>query len=114
MELKPRILLVHEVATLLRIAPVTVYRHLALRRKGIGTFPLPISTAGGKLRWLASDIEAFLQSQSNAMPPAKVASTSERRQEAKTYRDRQDAAQKVLVRHRRDRTTRAKKNKGSS
>ena len=98
------ILLVHEVAALCRVAPVTIYRWLAERRAGRGQFPLPLAGGGsgrsGKLRWLASDIESFLLSQSNPAPPIKVASASERRREAKVHKQRQEAAEVALARHR--------------
>jgi len=94
------ILLIDEVAARLGLAPVTVRKYLAQRRQGIGSFPLPISVTGGKLRWLASDIEAYLQSLSSTEPPVKVASSSKRRQESKSFKQRQEAAQKALDRHR--------------
>jgi len=51
MESAPRILLVGEVAKMLRVAPVSIYRWVAMRRRQVGTFPLPISARGGKLRF---------------------------------------------------------------
>jgi len=99
MESTPRILLIREVATLLRVANVTIYRWLAESREGRGHFPLPVSQRGGKLRWLATDIEAFLQSQSTAVPPVNVTSATKRRQEAKEYRNRQERATAALRRH---------------
>ena len=96
------ILLLDEVAARLGLAPATVRKYLAQRRQGIGSLPLPISQRGGKLRWLTSDIEAYLQSLSNNEPPVKVASASKRRQESKSFKQRQEAAQKALERHRSD------------
>ena len=94
MESPPRILLIHEVAVLLRVAVVTIYRWLAERRDGRGHFPLPISERGKKLRWLASDIESFLrqQSQSNVVPPVNVVSATAQRREAKKVKQRREAA----------------------
>jgi len=94
--MEQRVLLISEVAILLRIAPVTVYRHLAQSRQGIGLFPLPISANGGKLRWNADDIERYIQSQSNIAPP----NVGNPVQLKKTFEQRQIAAQRVLDRHR--------------
>lgn len=104
MEQTPRILLVHEVASLLRVATVTVYRHLAQRRQGIGTFPLPISVAGGKLRWLSTDIDDYLKTQSNMAPSVNVPRTKERKREEREHKARQESAKARLDRHRLNRT----------
>ncbi|MDR0327355.1 MAG: hypothetical protein LBI05_03555 [Planctomycetaceae bacterium] len=105
MKSTPEVYLIEEVAVKVRLAPVSIYKEVSDSRKGIGSFPLPISKPGGKLRWLASDIEAYLQSLSNNDPPAQIASTSKRRQESKAFKQRQAAAQKALERHRSDHTT---------
>ena len=105
MESPPRILLIHELAALCRVAPVTIYRWLAERRAGRGHFPLPISERGKKLRWLASDIEDFLhlQSQSNVVPPVNVVSVTAQRREVKAVKQQREsalAAAATLERHR--------------
>ena len=96
--MEQRILLINEVATLLRVTPSSVYRWLGDRRRGIGTFPLPISQAGGKLRWLASDVEAFLASQS-ALPPVHVPTARQAKRNARAFQERQASADKALQRH---------------
>jgi len=90
----PHILLLHEIAALFRVAPVTVNRWLAERRAGRGHFPLPISERGKKLRWLATDIENFLQrqSQSNVVPPVNVINVAVQRREAKAVKQQRAAA----------------------
>jgi len=93
-----KILLIGEVATLLRVSVASVYRWLGDTRKGIGTFPLPISSRGGKLRWLESDVEAFLASQS-APPPISVPTARKAKRSAKAFQERQAAANKALQRH---------------
>jgi len=98
-----RVLLIDEVAALLRIAPVTIYRHLAQRRKGIGNFPLPLSS-GGKHRWNAEDIEQYIRSQSNSAPP-NISNPAQSKREAKAYKERQEAARQVLERHRVNRSS---------
>ena len=100
MESTLEVYIIDDVAAATRLAPVSIYKAVSDRRKGIGSFPLPISAPGGKLRWLASDIEAYLQSLSSTEPPVKVASASKRRQESKSFKQRQEAAQKALDRHR--------------
>ena len=92
--------IIDDVAAATRLAPVSIYKAVSNRRKGIGTFPLPISAPGGKLRWLASDIEAYLQSLSSTESPVKITCASKRRQESKSFKQRQEAAQKALDRHR--------------
>jgi len=110
MESSPRILLIREVATLLRVASVTVHRWLAERRAGRGHFPLPISQRGRKLRWLAADIEAFLQFQSeaaspvNPTPPNTSSPAQHQRRERKEWEARQLAAAETLQRHRTSRS----------
>lgn len=104
MESSPRILLIHEVAILLRVAVSTVYRWLAESRDGRGRFPLPVSDRGKRLRWLASDIEAFLQSQSSVAPLVNVVSATAQRRETKSVMRQREAALAVatatLERHR--------------
>ena len=95
-----KIILIRELAAMLRVAPITIRRWLHRARKGENSFPLPISHGdGGTLRWLAADIEAFLQSQSNTIPPVTVSTTKQRR-EAKMSEHRQEAARQALERHR--------------
>lgn len=103
--MEQRVLLIHEVATLLRIAPPTVYKYLAQTRQGTGTFPLPISVAGGKLRWNADDIERYIESRSSTVTSNNMTSTSERRKKAKADSNRQEAAKKAMERHRNNRAT---------
>jgi hypothetical protein len=63
------------------------------------SFPLPISNKGGKLRWLTSDIESFLESQS-ASPPQVIQPIRQSRQEKKEFQRRQALAAEALQRHR--------------
>lgn len=101
MDSSPRILLIHEVAILLRVAVSTIYRWLAESRNGRGHFPLPISDRGKRLRWLASDIEAFLQSQSQIVAPSNVSSPAKQmKKEAEDFQIRQRRAAETLQRHR--------------
>ena len=91
-----KVLLIDEVASLMRVANVTIGRWLAESRAGRGDFPLPISRRGAKLRWLATDIEHYLASQSGTSVPANFVSPAKQQKE---YRRRQDAAQAALARH---------------
>ena len=59
---KHRLLLKREVAKRLRKSTATVDRLHALRRKGIGTFPLSASPFKAKGMWLESDIDAYIES----------------------------------------------------
>jgi predicted DNA-binding transcriptional regulator AlpA len=88
------ILLIDELTAILRRSKSSVYRDLSQ-----GNLPKPISKRGGKLRWLASDIEAFLQSQSNANPPVNVPTTKDRKRQAKDYQRRQESTRARLQHH---------------
>jgi len=67
----PEILFIREVAERCRVSVPTVSRWLCQTRNGVGRFPLPISEKNCKGRWLSSDIDNFLQSQSapSIVPP---------------------------------------------
>ena len=91
--MESKILLISEVSALFRVSNVTIYRWLAESRAGQGTFPLPISQRKAKLRWLASDIERYIASQS--VMPEFVSPVKQK----KEYDRRQEAARAVLARH---------------
>jgi len=97
--MEQRVLLIDEVAILLRISTTTVRRHLAQRRRGIGLFPLPISAQGGKLRWSAECVERYILSQSNTTSP-NVCGSAQQKRDTKSFAQRQEAARQVLERHR--------------
>jgi predicted DNA-binding transcriptional regulator AlpA len=92
--MEPKVLLISEVAALLRVANVTIYRWLAESRAGRGSFPSPISRQGAKLRWLATDIERYVASQS--VCPTEFVSPAKQKRE---YQRRQVAANAALARH---------------
>jgi predicted DNA-binding transcriptional regulator AlpA len=91
--------LIDEVALLNGVSESTIRKWLADRRRGIGTFPLPISKNGAKLRWLRSDILTYLSSQSQATQPV-ASSTQQVRRDQKEFHQRQAEAEKALARHR--------------
>ena len=86
------ILLIDEVATILRLSKSSVYR---MNSQGILR---SISTRGGKLRFLVSDVEALLQSQENKAPPVNTTTSSRKRK--RDDRSRKEAVAKALDRHR--------------
>ena len=92
------ILFLGEVAQRLRLSTASVNRLLAQRRKGEGLFPLPLSTFKGKGRWLASDIDAYIESLSDCNVAANVPVKSER-QKAREFADRQKRAKATLEQH---------------
>ena len=91
------ILLINEVAERLRVSPSTVNRWLSQARKGESTFPLPISVGGGKGRWLLSDIERWLESQSIVTMPTPA---RKQRRNAAAAQARQNATERALDRFR--------------
>lgn len=92
-----KILLIDEIAALMRVAVSTVRRWLGESRRGRGNFPLPISPPGGKLRWREIDILRFIEAQGT--PPVTPAVTSFRRQQ-RDRKHRAEAARIALERHR--------------
>ena len=103
MDSSSRILLIREVATLLRVAPVTISRYLAKRRAGHGNFPLPISPPRSKLRWRESDILSYLESQSSATPyniTLPNVDPAQRTLAVKDFQKRQQWAAETLQKHR--------------
>ena len=94
--IEAKVLLIDEVAALLRLSQSTIYRLIAESRVGRGDFPLPISRRRGKNRWLASDIERYLESLSATKAPVNFVSPAKQQRE---YRRRQDAAKAALARH---------------
>ena len=102
MEHTPKILLIGEVASRLRISIASVNRYLALRRKGEGTFPLPISVSRGKGRWLSTDIDQYITLQSSVNDTDPVLPKSKKQRE-REFNERQEKATKTLARHARNR-----------
>lgn len=99
MEPPSRILLTQDMARLFRVSIPTIYRWLRQTRKGERDFILPISAPGATLRWLASDAEAFLESQSSKhnASPQKIKSHSKRQEIS--LQKRQAAAAISLKKH---------------
>jgi len=93
-----QVLLIDGVAEMLEVSPSTISRWTGESRKGFNTFPLPISVKGGKRRWLLSDIEQYLESQSTAkaVPPT----VRQKRRSAKAFQERQAATDRALERYR--------------
>jgi predicted DNA-binding transcriptional regulator AlpA len=92
------ILLLPEVAERLRVSTATVNRLLAQRRKGIGTFPLPLSTFKGKGRWNSADVDSYIESLS-AVNVIAVPVKIPEKQKAREFIDRQNSARKTLEQH---------------
>ena len=92
------ILLIDEVAKMLKVSPSTLSRWAEESRKGTGTFPLPVSARGGKRRWLLSDIEQYLESLSTVK--AVTASVRKPRRNAKAHAQRQSVTDRALAKYR--------------
>jgi len=95
-----KILLIDEVAILLRVTVSTIRRWSSERRKGRGNFPLPISPLGYKCRWRESDIMRFIESQSAPPITPTVTSPAKQRQQETDKKRRLEAARVSLERHR--------------
>jgi predicted DNA-binding transcriptional regulator AlpA len=96
MQTKHEILLLPEVAERLRVSTATVNRLLSQRRKGEGGFPLPISQFKGRGRWLANDVDGYIESLSNCNGTVPVKS---QKQKAREFIERQKRAQHALEQH---------------
>jgi len=81
------VLLIEEVAEILGLSTFSVYRLVEQRRNGVGGFILPISKKGAKMRFLASDLEFYIQSRTSpvsASPVRQSKADAKRRQERTT------------------------------
>jgi predicted DNA-binding transcriptional regulator AlpA len=92
-----QVLLINDVADMCRVSASTISRWTDESRKGRNSFPPPCSVRGGKRRWLLSDIESYLASQSTATSP--VPGRKQRRN-AKAFEERQAATDRALQRYR--------------
>ena len=81
------LLSIKDIMTIFGISQPTVYRWIALARRGMSRFPLPVGDTKQKLRWNPADIRAF-QNAGNPQTP-KIES-------AKNRKKRHDAALKSL------------------
>jgi predicted DNA-binding transcriptional regulator AlpA len=86
------ILLMDDVAALLKVSQATLYRWVSASRTGKGSFPLPISQRGQTIRWNSEDIDAWCRAQSTQAALSKKHSLKERRR-------KEDATTKILKRH---------------
>jgi excisionase family DNA binding protein len=97
-----KLLTVREVTDLLRISYSTLYRWLRA-----GKFPVPVNGRGNKLLWHQSQIQDWSNYRKSASATSNaVTSPASQRRQAKSFQERQAAAEKSLQRHRRgaDRT----------
>ena len=92
------VLLINEVAEMLKVSPSSITRWCEESRKGTSRFPLPFSAKGGKRRWLLSDIEQYLAGQSTATQ--KPTTARQQRRSAKAFQERQSATDRGLERYR--------------
>ena len=106
--MESKILLIDEVAIAVGMSVSSIRRWLRLAREGKMIFPAVISQPGAKLRWLASDIEMFLQSRSNTPLSIPVPNPVKQRQGEKDRQRRNEIARQVLERHALGRKPKAK------
>ena len=105
-QLKPtlRIMFIEEFAASIGLSIPSVYRLIRQARRGEGNtcVPLPFSPPGTKCRWLASDVESYLLSQSNRAPPITrpVTSTNKLRSTNESFARREQEIKRRLELHR--------------
>jgi len=95
--MQPSVLLINDVAEMLKVSPSTIGRWCEESRNGSNNFPLPISIRGGKRRWLLPDIVTYLATQSTATQPIPA---RKQRRGAKAFQERQSATDRALERFR--------------
>jgi predicted DNA-binding transcriptional regulator AlpA len=86
------VVFIEEAASMVGVSESTISRWCAE-----GLFVRPISLRGGKRRWLRSDIETFLASQSTATSPVPA---RKQRRNTKAFEARQAATDRALQRYR--------------
>jgi len=77
---------------------VTIYRKVAAARAGQSRFPVPVSDNKERLRWCATDVEAYCQARAAPQLPVSVVSPSPAKQ-TKAQREQQEATLQALARH---------------
>ena len=96
--MKHEILLLPDVAERLKLSTASINRLLARRRRGEDElFPLPISNSHAKAkgRWLASDVDDYIESLSNVKATPLVLPKRKQKRE----RQRREELAKALERH---------------
>ena len=73
-----KLLTITDIMEIFGVRQVTVYRWIALARKGQHRFPLPIGDHKQKLRWSRESIVAY-QNASNPQPAPKFESEAQRK-----------------------------------
>jgi len=102
MNASSHVVLIKEVAFMLGLSVSSINVRLRQARLGESRFPLTISEPGTKCRWLRSDIERYIESQSqanNAAPPVNPVSPAKRQRESQSLQRRGELAQAVLAKH---------------
>jgi len=99
--METRILFIKDVARLMGLSVPSVNKLLRLARAGKPTMPLPISPPNSKGRWLASDVEDFLQSQStrNCITPPNVSPVKQVKREQRDWDKHQAEIKRRLQEH---------------
>jgi len=94
-----RILLIKDLAALLRTSPSTIGRKTNEARQGLTDFPLPISAPGKRRQWDAHVIEQWLANRANVALPVNVPVAKSEKQKSRNFAERQLAADATLARH---------------
>ena len=97
-----RILLIDDLAALLRESPSTIGRKTNEAKQGLTDFPLPISAPGKRRQWDAHAIEQWLANRANVAPPVVppvTSPTKSEKQKSRDFAERQRAADAALARH---------------
>ena len=63
---------INEMMRITGLSRVSVYRKVSATRAGLGRFPLPVSESKERLRWCATDVEAYCQARGVLQSPVSV------------------------------------------
>ena len=94
------LLTIDEVAVRFRASTSTIRRWLLESKKGLRVFPFPCSPPHSRILFRESDIQHFIESQSQFVYTPPVSCSKQKRRVDKDFKTRQERARLSLEQHR--------------